>query len=350
MNPNTALALEKVTLAYGQEQVLDSVSLELPGAEIGCLLGPSGSGKSSLLRAIAGFEPLRNGNISILGKLMSEPDRLVPPHERQIGMVFQDHALFPHLSVAENIAFGLRRLPAAQRRARLAMLLEMIRLQHKAKAKPHQLSGGQAQRVALARALAPKPALMLLDEPFANLDQALRSELTAEVRNLLRENATPALLVTHDVSEALNLADRLGVLDQGRLWQWDRPEAVFRRPVNPMVARLLGGAGLIPAERLEKDQYRCIFGVVQGQLQDLGEGHGPVVLLLRPHELRIDPGSGVSGCIVQVDFKGSQLVCRARLGDNSEVILIQDIASGLQAGDQVDLSLSGDRFNVYPAS
>ena len=348
MKSSIALELDQVSLGYDQERVVESVSFTLADAEIGCLLGPSGSGKSSLLRAIAGFEPLRNGTISVMGRRMSEPARLMPPHERRIGMVFQDHALFPHLNVAQNIGFGLRHLKTRQRSTRVTKLLEMIRLQEKAAARPDQLSGGQAQRVALARALAPQPALILLDEPFANLDRQLRTELTHEVRNLLRASDTPALLVTHDVSEALNLSDRLGVLEQGRLWQWDKPEAVFHHPINPMVARLLGGAGFVPAKRLGNNRYQCIFGAVNGPFHGPDDGAGPVILLVRSHNLRLVQDSGVSGRIIQVDFNGSQLVCRIRLSDTSEVVLIQAIASGLKTGDQVELALNSDNLNAYP--
>ena len=224
------LVIEQLALSYGQQQVLQQVSLQLASGQLGCLLGPSGSGKSSLLRAIAGFEQADSGQISLAGQLLSASGHHLPPQHRQVGMVFQDFALFPHLTVADNIAFGLAGQSKLQQQQRVTALLALVGLSALANRYPHQLSGGQQQRVALARALAPKPRLLLLDEPFSGLDADLRQQLAADVAAILRAEQISALLVTHDQQEAFALADQIGVLSGGRLLQWDTPLKLYQQP------------------------------------------------------------------------------------------------------------------------
>jgi len=220
----SALHLDAIGLAYdtprGPHRVVDDFSLRLAPGEIGCLLGPSGCGKSTVLRAIAGFEPVRAGTIHLGELLLSSPARHLPPEQRRVGMMFQDYALFPHLTAAQNVGFGLRRLPRAERQARVAQLLALVDLAAAGERHPHELSGGQQQRIALARALAPAPALLLLDEPFSNLDGATRTRLTGEVRGILRQAGQTAILVTHNEAEAHAMADRIGVMHAGRVAHW----------------------------------------------------------------------------------------------------------------------------------
>ena len=222
------LGIDRLRLGYdtpqGLREIVRDFSLQLPRGQIACLIGASGCGKSTILRAIAGFEPLREGSIHLGGKLLSSPAQSVPPEQRQVGMMFQDYALFPHLNVFHNIAFGLRTLGRAQRQARVAEMLELVGLPQAAKAWPHELSGGQQQRVALARALAPSPALLLLDEPFSNLDTELREHLAHEVRDILRQGQHTAILVTHNKQEARIMANRVGLLTSGQAVQWRSPE------------------------------------------------------------------------------------------------------------------------------
>ena len=219
-----ALELAGVTVAYetphGLQPVLQDFSLALPAGHIGCLLGPSGCGKTTVLRAIAGFEPLRAGHITLGGVLLSSTTMHLPPEQRRVGMMFQEYALFPHLTAVQNVVFGLRRLPAAERNARGAQLLALVGLADAGVRYPHQLSGGQQQRVALARALAPAPALLLLDEPFSNLDASTRERLAAEVGTILRAAGQTAVLVTHNEAEAQAMADEIGVMQNGRLTHW----------------------------------------------------------------------------------------------------------------------------------
>ena len=222
--PPHGLRIHDLRLAYdtprGPHTVVDGLALHLPQGRIGCLLGPSGCGKSTVLRAIAGFEPARSGEIRLGERLLSSPSVHVPPEARHVGLMFQEYALFPHLSAADNVAFGLRRRPRTERDARVRELLVLVGLGDMAQRYPHELSGGQQQRIALARALAPSPALLLLDEPFSNLDGATRERLTAEVRDILRRTGQTAVLVTHHAAEARAMADVVGHMHGGRLADW----------------------------------------------------------------------------------------------------------------------------------
>ena len=224
----TALQIQDLRLAYDGAQktvtVVDGFSLSLAAGSIGCLLGPSGCGKTTVLRAIAGFEPARAGRIQLGETVLSGPGIHLPPEKRRVGMMFQEYALFPHLTAAQNVAFGLRRLPRGEQQRRVAELLTLVGLADAGARHPHELSGGQQQRIALARALAPSPALLLFDEPFSNLDGVMRERLSNEVREILKQARQTALLVTHNHAEAQTMADRIGLMDRGRLVRWDAVE------------------------------------------------------------------------------------------------------------------------------
>lgn len=239
----TALDLDHIELAYNTPQgmfgVVDNLSLTLAAGEIGCLLGESGCGKTTVLRAIAGFEPVRSGRILLNGTLLSSPTAHLPPEQRRVGMVFQDYALFPHLTVEKNIVFGLGKQPESHQRARVAEMLELIKLPDIGHKYPHELSGGQQQRVALARALAASPDLLLLDEPFSNLDVETRESLALDVRDILKRNGTTAFLVTHNQLEAFALSDRIGIMAAGKMQQWDVPSAVYHHPANECVENFI---------------------------------------------------------------------------------------------------------------
>ena len=221
---SAALQLDDVRLAYegarGLHTVVEGFTLALDAGRIGCLLGPSGCGKTTVLRAIAGFEPVRAGSVRLGERLLSSATVHLPPEERRVGMMFQEYALFPHLTAAQNVGFGLRRLAHAARDARVAEMLALVGLADAGGRYPHELSGGQQQRIALARALAPSPALLLLDEPFSNLDAATRERLTVEVREILKSAGQTAVLVTHNEAEAQAMADHIGLMHNGRLTRW----------------------------------------------------------------------------------------------------------------------------------
>ncbi|MGX5660687.1 ABC transporter ATP-binding protein [Castellaniella ginsengisoli] len=237
------LELNRISLSYaaddGRRTVLRELTLTLETGQIACLLGASGCGKTSVLRAIAGFESLDDGSIRLDGRPLSDRGVRVEPEHRRVGMMFQDYALFPHLDVAANVGFGLRRLNAAERERRVRALLELVGLADQATRHPHELSGGQQQRVALARALAPEPELLLLDEPFSNLDVDARERLAFELRDLLKATGRTALLVTHNQAEAFAVADRIGILKEGRLAQWDTPYGMHHHPATPEIAAFI---------------------------------------------------------------------------------------------------------------
>lgn len=262
----TLLEVRDLHLAYGDNEVVHGLAFSLPRGAIGCLLGPSGCGKTTVLRCIAGFEPPQRGEIVLGGERVSAPGLIVPPERRRVGMVFQDFALFPHLSVAQNIAFGLRGWPSAARNARLRELAELVRLEASVEQFPHELSGGQQQRVALARALAPRPDLLLLDEPFSNLDVELREQLSVEVRDVIKASGATAVLVTHDQQEAFSMADEIGIMNEGRIAQWDSPYALYHEPVNRFVADFVGQGVFLPARVLNAHRVEIELGVLEGDV------------------------------------------------------------------------------------
>jgi iron(III) transport system ATP-binding protein len=229
-----------VTYPGGRQAAVQQVSFGLHAGDIGVLIGPSGCGKTTLLRAVAGLEPVSQGQIQLAGQVVSSAGLTLAPEARQIGMVFQDYALFPHLDVAGNVGFGIAHLPRAERTARVAEVLALVGLAGQQQRYAHELSGGQQQRVALARALAPRPRLLLLDEPFSNLDVDLRERLAHEVRSILKAANTTALFVTHDQLEAFAIGDTIGVMHQGQLHQWDDAYTLYHRPASRFVAEFIG--------------------------------------------------------------------------------------------------------------
>lgn len=288
MHVDAQLLLQDLQIGYpaagGFKRVVDGLSLQLGRGEIGCLLGASGCGKTTVLRTIAGFEPLQQGRIVLAGRELATPQQALPAEQRRVGLMFQDYALFPHLDVAANIAFGLRGLPRAQRKARVQALLQYVGLPGLEQRYPHELSGGQQQRVALARALAQAPDLLLLDEPFSNLDVDTRQRLAGELRELLKAAGTTVLMVTHDQSEAFAMADRIGVMHDGRLLQWDTAQALYQAPLDPFVAGFIGRGTVVDAAQL-------------------GMGEGGRVLV-RPQSLQLDPQAALRARVEAVVFRG----------------------------------------------
>ena len=313
------LRLENLSLDYGGGAVVTGATFSLERGEIGCLLGPSGCGKSTLLRGIAGFEHPVRGSVSLDGRTLSERSSIVEPEERRIGMVFQDFALFPHLDVARNIAFGLTDSSDRARRQRTGELLELFGLPGYEQRMPHSLSGGEQQRVALARAMAPKPKLLLMDEAFSSLDVELRLSIVPEVREILKRERMTAILVTHDQAEAFAIADRVGVISAGCIHQWDEPHALYRRPATKFVARFVGEGELIPALAIDETKLRSSLGthaVPQGH--DIPSGHR-VEILVRPDDIVHDYASEFVGEIVRISFRGSYHQYLVRLNDGQHV-------------------------------
>ena len=306
----------------GREHLaVDRASLGLKAGEIGVLLGPSGCGKTTLLRAVAGLEPVSAGTIRLAGEWVSGQGGHVPPEGRRIGMVFQDYALFPHLSVADNVRFGLHRQPRDRQAQRVAEVLDLVGLRSSAQRYPHELSGGQQQRVALARALAPKPHLMLLDEPFSNLDVELRERLAQEVRSILKEAQTTALFVTHDQMEAFALGDLIGVMSQGRLHQWADAGTVYREPASRFVADFIGH-GVFVSGHVRHEADPCRIDTALGPLTAPAQRRsGPCDVLLRASDVACDPDPGAPQAqIIRKLFRGAESLYELRLADGQRLL------------------------------
>ena len=302
--PGVTLRLDRVSHGYGANPVLQGVNLSVSAGEIVCLLGASGSGKSTLLRIVAGLEPLQAGVISFAGAELATPGREPPPEARRFGLVFQDHVLFPHLTVAGNVAFGLRGLDARERDARVVRHLRQVGLEGYGDRYPHTLSGGEQQRVALARALAPEPVVMLLDEPFASVDATLRRRLGEDTRRALRTSGVPSIIVTHDAGEAMEVADRIAVLHQGRILQDDTPAAVWRTPAVRFIPELLGDSNAIEGVGAA-DGVETGFGRIG--LHGVGVRDGePYLVIVRAGSVQLTPGTAGDPRVVGSRFLGDR--------------------------------------------
>jgi iron(III) transport system ATP-binding protein len=329
------LALSRVTKRYGPDgaPAVDGLSFTVEQGQILALLGPSGCGKTTTLRLIAGFETADAGQIAIGGRLVGEAGRPgLPPEERGVGVVFQDYALFPHLTVEGNVAFGLTRLPRAERDRRVAEVLQLVGLTEFRARYPHELSGGQQQRVATARALAPSPAVVLLDEPFSNLDADLRAQMRDEVEKLLRATGTTAIFVTHDQEEAFTIADQVGVLNRGRLEQLGPPETIYHRPATPFVAEFVGAADFLPGIVTSQGIVTEIgvFGNVEGR--EPGE---KVQVMIRPDDVTFVPSEAGEAVIVRRYFRGSENLYCLGLPSGHRVHSSQPSSAAFSAGTRV---------------
>lgn len=337
-----AVRLTGVSKSYGSVSALDDVSLELRAGTMLALLGPSGCGKTTALRLISGFERPDSGTIEVSGRRVASSGSMIPPERRRVGLVFQDLALFPHLSVRDNVAYGIRRDP--DQAVRVDELLEMVGLSVDAERMPHQLSGGMQQRVALARAIAPRPDVLLLDEPFSSLDQAMRTQLRAEVRQILREARQSAVFVTHDQGEALTVADRVAVMTRGKVLQVAPPEVIYAEPATPYVATFVGVSNLVPAE-VDGGFARTRFGLVRLIGTEAQRPQGHALCLLRPEHFSVEeapdgPSSPNGWEVIDRRFSGSEVLLELR-SDDGEQLWVE--AGGrvrhLGLGDRVAVSL-----------
>jgi iron(III) transport system ATP-binding protein len=305
-----ALEIADVSHRFGRVLAVDDLSLSLAPGEVVCLLGPSGCGKTTALRLAAGLEDLQHGRIALAGQTVAEPHRAVPPEARSVGLVFQDYALFPHLSVADNVAFGLARLGPSERGAAVDRALGQVGLAGYGGSYPHELSGGQQQRVALARALAPQPRVMLLDEPFSGLDQRLRNEVRDETLHVLKAAGTATLMVTHDPEEAMFMADRIALMHRGRLIQLGAPARLYYHPVSAFAAEFFGDINRIPA-RVEGRRALTPLGAFAAN----GVADGtPAEALVRPEAIKLlPPGPTAGGGIAQARVLAARLLGRSSL-------------------------------------
>jgi iron(III) transport system ATP-binding protein len=341
-----------LTVRYGDTVAVDAVDLAVPEGELTVLVGASGCGKTSLLRAVAGFEVPAAGEVRIDGRTVVGPGTWVPPERRRVAMVFQEGALFPHRTVEGNVLYGLSALPRRERRQRARQALERVGMSELADRFPDQLSGGQQQRVALARALAPEPRLILLDEPFASLDAALRVRLREEVRQILAAAGATALMVTHDQAEALSVADHLVVMEAGRVIQAGRPDEVYRRPATAGVATFLGEGQLVPC-RVAGGRLISPLGALEAPAGLAGAGH----LLVRPEDIALLPGTGGSGLggtgcggrVVRRQFFGHDLLDEVELAEGLrlQVRLLSSVDHPV--GAAVRLVLRPNDYRFFPA-
>jgi iron(III) transport system ATP-binding protein len=343
------LSLEQLTKSYPAQPLpaVDHLSLELAKGEILALLGPSGCGKTTTLRLIAGFERPDTGVVVIGGRVMADGRTFVPPERRGVGVVFQEYTLFPHLTVEENVLFGLRHLATHDRARRLRDMLEMVGLGAFARRYPHELSGGQQQRVALARALAPRPAVLLLDEPFSNLDADLRTQMLHEVYAILRNLETTAVFVTHDHEEAFMVADRVGVLNGGRLEQLSCPEEIYHRPATRFVARFVGQANFLPG-RVVRTGIQTDIGTFPNP-RSLPEG-AAVEVMIRPHQLELRPDATGSGLVVARRFRGADALVVVQLPSGVTLYSYQPSTLGFQARERVTVGAKPCHIVVFSAS
>jgi iron(III) transport system ATP-binding protein len=344
------LALDSVAQRYGEVEVLHAVSFAIHRGTIACLLGASGCGKTTILRCIAGFEPLTGGEIRLGSQVVSRPGYLLAPEQRRVGMVFQDYALFPHRTVAGNVGFGLKALSGRERAARVGELLEVVGLAEAGDKYPHELSGGQQQRVALARALAPRPQLLLLDEPFSNLDVELRERLSAEVRAILKQQNTTALLVTHDQYEAFSFADEIGIMHAGSIQQWDSAYDLYHRPVSRLVADFIGQGVFLPGLVQDASHIRCELGVLASQ-RPLGFASGDAVeVLVRPDDVLHDDASSARAEVVHKAFRGAEFLYTLRLPGGSRVLSLVPSHHNHAIGESIGIRLEIDHLVAFPTA
>ncbi len=335
-----AVRLAGVEKRFGAITALDRFDLELGSGSMLALLGPSGCGKTTALRVIAGFERPDAGTVEVGGRRVASSNASVPPERRRVGVVFQDFALFPHLSVRDNVAYGIARDP--DRHVRVDELLEMVGLRADERRMPHELSGGMQQRVAIARALAPRPDVLLLDEPFSNLDQALRTQLRADVRQILRDARQSAIFVTHDQGEALTIADRVAVMARGRIEQVAAPEVIYAEPRTPFVATFVGVANLLQAD-CQGGMAMTRFGSVTLIGRPERRPQGRALSLLRPEHFLVreapdGPASAESWTVIARQFSGSEILLEVRAADGQRV--------WVEAGGQVRRLAIGDRVEL----
>jgi len=340
------LAISALRHAYGSNEVIKGLSLTLNKGTIGCLLGASGCGKTTVLRCIAGFDPVQAGEISLNGQIVSRRGELIPTEARHVGMVFQDYALFPHLTVAENIAFGVRGGDRAVRARRVDEVLEIVRLPGVRDKYPDELSGGQQQRIALARALAPRPDLLLLDEPFSNLDVDFRAKLTVEVREILKQQNTTAILVTHDQHEAFSLADEIGIMRDGAIEQWDTPYRLYHEPVSRYVADFIGQGVFLPGTVLAGARFRLELGVFQANTADWPQGT-EVDVLLRPDDILHDDASPLQAKVLHKAFRGAQFLYTLQLPAGGRVMSLVPSHHNHAIDERIGIRLEIDHLVAF---
>ena len=341
------LDVQNVDVSYDDHQVLNHINFTVEPGEIGCMLGPSGCGKTTVLRAIAGFEPVSSGRILVDHVEFSTRSFCLPTEKRNIGMVFQDFALFPNMSVADNIRFGLRTWNPKQQQARVQELLAMIGMPASGQAYPHQLSGGQQQRVALARAMAPRPGILLLDEPFSSMDVELREQLAREVRSILKQENATAILVTHDQHEAFAIADQICVINEGRIEQQDSGYNLYHQPNNRFVADFIGQGVIIPAEVVGGFTVKTELGVISSDMPIQAERGSIVDILIRPDDVLHDDHSSETAIVVEKAFRGADFLYFLRTDSGTEILCLAPSHHNHRINERIGIRLHVDHLVVF---
>lgn len=342
------LSLQGISVTYQQQKVVTDISFDLVEGDIGCLLGPSGCGKTTILRTIAGFEIPAAGTIRLKDKIISDRQNVVPPEKRKIGMVFQDFALFPHLNVEQNIIFGLDKKNSAGNRQRCNELLKLIDLEGTNKKYPHQLSGGQQQRVALARAMAPRPEILLLDEPFSSLDIELREQLAREIRQILKQENITAILVTHDQQEAFAMADKVGLIHDGKLIQWDTAYNLYHKPVSRFAADFIGQGKFIAGEYIGENQIKTEIGIIKGDVPAQCKPGCKLDLLIRPDDVIHDDHSVIRLEIVERLFRGADFLYTLQLDSGGNLLCIASSHHDHKLHEKLGIKFDVSHIVMFP--
>ncbi|MBW1700267.1 MAG: ABC transporter ATP-binding protein [Deltaproteobacteria bacterium] len=346
---DTVLELKNIVKTYGNVVVLRNLSLSLEKGDIGCLLGPSGCGKTTVLRTIAGFELFDEGEVLINRKIVASGTYHLSAEKRKIGMVFQDYALFPHLSVHGNIGFGLHGMSSQEKHKRISQLEALVGLEGAADYFPHELSGGQQQRVALARALAPRPQLLLLDEPFSNLDITLRERLSMEVRRILKTSGTSALMVTHNQQEAFAMADVIGVMHEGKLEQWDTAYNLYHRPASPVVAEFIGEGVLLPCRVAGPSEVETGLGILRGRFIHPCKNGCTAHVLIRPEDIVPEPLSDLKARVLKKNFRGANIMYTLKLPSNDRVLALLTSHHNYQIGQEIPIAPKVEDIILFEA-
>lgn len=344
----STLKTHNIDVCYGSKQIVHNVSFSLDDGKIGCLLGPSGCGKTTVLRTIAGFEKPSKGSIQINDELMSAGNNYVAPEKRNIGMVFQDFALFPHLTVADNIRFGIKALSNKEQKIRISELLSMIGMTTLANSYPHQLSGGQQQRVALARAMAPRPSILLLDEPFSSMDVELREQLAREVRAILKQENITAILVTHDQHEAFAMADEICVMNEGKIQQHDSAYNLYHQPINRFVADFIGEGVIIPGKVVCENMVQTELGSIHGSVPTGAAIGSSVDVLIRPDDVIHDDDAHETATVIERAFRGSDFLYTLKMDSGTEVLSLVPSHHDHEINEKIGIKLEFDHLVIFP--